>query len=110
MPRSSEWFLIFRLSTKISCAFLIPFVRPTRPAYVILSDLITLITFGKEYKVWSSSLCDSLHSPVTSSLLGPNIPLRTVLTEHTQSVLRIASICCSADGHSSNGNKFKLRK
>jgi hypothetical protein len=31
-----------------------------------------------EYKLWSSSLCNFLHSPVTSSLLGPNILLRTL--------------------------------
>jgi len=28
---------------------------------------------GEEYKSFSSSLCSLLHSPVTSSLLGPNI-------------------------------------
>jgi hypothetical protein len=31
--------------------------------------------FGEEYKLWSSSLCNLLHSPVTSSLFGPNILL-----------------------------------
>jgi hypothetical protein len=30
--------------------------------------------------IWSSSLCDFLHSPVTSSLLGPNIHLRTLFS------------------------------
>jgi hypothetical protein len=28
---------------------------------------------GEEYRTLSSSLCSFLHSPVTSSLLGPNI-------------------------------------
>ena len=32
---------------------------------------------GEEYKSFSSSLCNLLHSPVTSSLLGPNILLNT---------------------------------
>jgi len=35
-------------------------------------DLITLI-FGKEYKLWSLSLCNFCYLPVTSSLLGLNI-------------------------------------
>jgi len=32
---------------------------------------------GEEYKSFSSSLCNLLHSPVTSSLLDPNILLNT---------------------------------
>jgi hypothetical protein len=28
---------------------------------------------GEEYRLFSSSLCNFLHSPVTSSLLGPNM-------------------------------------
>src|SRR5215510_9554704 len=35
------------------------------------------ITFG-EYRSFSSSLCNFLHSPVTSSLLGPNALLNTL--------------------------------
>jgi hypothetical protein len=33
---------------------------------------------GEEYKSFSSSLCYLLQSPVTSSLLGPNILLNTM--------------------------------
>jgi hypothetical protein len=42
--------------------------------------LITRIIFGDEYRSLSSSLCSLLHSPVTSSLLGPNILLSTLFS------------------------------
>jgi hypothetical protein len=32
---------------------------------------------GEEYKLWSSSLCSFLQSPVTSSLFGPTNVVRT---------------------------------
>jgi hypothetical protein len=35
---------------------------------------------GEEYRSFSSSLCNLLHSPVTSSLLGPNILLNTIFS------------------------------
>jgi len=38
------------------------------------------ITFGEEYRSLSSSLCSFLHTPVTSSLLGPNILLSTLFS------------------------------
>ena len=50
------------------------------PSYNILLDLITPITYGEQYRSLSSSLCSFLHSPVTSSLLGPNILLSTLFS------------------------------
>jgi len=64
-------------SGKILCTFLIAPMLATCPDHLILHNFITLIIDGEECKVWRSPLCNFLHPPVTSSLLGPYILLRT---------------------------------
>ena len=53
----------------------------TYTAHHILLDFITRTILGEEYRL-SSSLCSLLHSPLTSSLLGPNI-LLSILFSNT---------------------------
>jgi len=55
-------------------------IQTTCPAHLILLNLITQKAFGEQYRSLSSSLCSFLHSPVTSSLLGPNIFLNTLFS------------------------------
>jgi len=59
-------------------------IRATCPAHLVLVELITRIIFVEECRSLISSLCSFLHSPVTSSLLDPNIILSTLFS-HTLS-------------------------
>jgi hypothetical protein len=62
-----------RLPTKNPCTPLPYPIRATCHAHLILLDFTTCTIFRKEYRTLSSSLCNFLHSPDTSSLLRPNI-------------------------------------
>ena len=80
-PRSPQWFPSLRFPHQNPIHPLSSPIRATCPAYLILLDFITRTILGEEYKSFSSSLCSLLHSPVTSSLLGPNILLNTMFSE-----------------------------
>ena len=53
-------------------------IPATSPAHLILLDFTTRTILGKVYRSLSSSLCNFLHSPATSSFLGPNTLLNTL--------------------------------
>ena len=69
-PRSPQWSLSLRFPHQDPIHPLSSPIRATCPDHLILLDFITRTILGEEYKSFSSSLCNFLHFPVTSSLLG----------------------------------------
>ena len=55
-------------------------IRATYPAHLILLEWITRKLMDEEYRSLSFPFCSFLHSPVTSSLLGPNILFSTIFS------------------------------
>jgi hypothetical protein len=73
---SPKWSLSLRFPRQTPLYPLLSPVRATYPTYILLV-LITRTILCKEYRSLSSSLSSCLHSPVTSFLLGLNIPPNT---------------------------------
>ena len=90
-PRSPQWSFSLRFPHQDPIYPLSSPIRATCPAHHILLDFITRTILGEEYKSFSSSLSNPLHSPVTSSLLGPNILLNTLFS-NTLSLLFSRSV------------------
>ena len=77
-PGSSKWSNSLRfLHHNPVYTFHLP-LSATCPAHLIFLDFITRTIFCEAYSSLSPSLWNFLYSPVTSSLLGPNILLGTL--------------------------------
>jgi len=79
-PHPTSWSSILILSTHLRLG--------------LPSGLITRTILGEEYKSFSSSLCNLLHFPVTSSLLGPSL-LYVLVVSHILFQARIIWFYCS---------------
>ena len=81
-PRSSTWSLSFRSPYRYPvCSSSLPHTCHMQPpSHFSLFDY--RIIFGEEYSSWSSSLFSLLHSPTSSSFLGPNVFLRNPIPQH----------------------------
>ena len=79
-PGSPKWSLSLRFPHQHPVYASPPPIRATSPTHLILLDFITRTIFGEQYRSLISSLCNFLHSPVTPSLLGPNILLNTLFS------------------------------
>ena len=80
MPRSLQCSLSLRFPHQDPIHPPLLPIRATCPTHLILLDFITRTILGEEYKSFSSSLINLLHSLVSSSLLGPNILLNTIFS------------------------------
>ena len=64
-PRSSQWSPSLRFPHQNPIHPLSSYIHATCPSHLILLDFITRTILGEEYKSFSYSLLNLLHSPVT---------------------------------------------
>src|SRR5215469_10671914 len=86
--------------TNTLCTPLSSPICATCSAHLILLDLTTCTILGEEYRSFSSSLRNFLHSPVTSSLLGPNTLLNTLFSN-------TLSLCSSLNVNDQASHPYK---
>ena len=107
MPGPLKWFLSLSFHHQNPEYASPPPKRATFPAHLILLDCITRTISGEQYRSLSSSLCSVLHCPVTSSLLGPNIPLNTLFSD-TLSLRSSFNVSWTTKFHTHNKQREKL--
>ena len=99
-PGSLQWSLSLRFPYQIAVhASPLP-ICATCPVYLIHLDFITRTILGEQYRSLSSSLYSFLHSPVTSSLLSPNI-LNTLFSN-------TISLCSSLNASDQVSHPYKI--
>jgi len=102
-PRSSKWPLSLRFPPHNTvCNSPLP-IHATCSAHLTHLNLIIQTISGEKYISLSSSSSSFLHSPVTSSLLGPNILLNTLFSN-------TLSLCSSLSVSDQVSHPHKTRK
>ena len=79
-PGFSKWSLYLRFPHQNHVYNFSPPIHATCPAHLIILYSITRVILGEEYGLLSSTLFSFIYSPVTSSLLGPNILLSSLFS------------------------------
>ena len=85
-PRSPQWSPSLRFPHQDPIYPLSSPIRATCPAPSHSSRFYHPHNIGEEYRSFSSSLCNLLHTPVTTSLLGSNILLNAMFSNSSYKI------------------------